>query len=84
MTVVLLAALAVPLGWFGGWTVKNLVTQLIPTTLRGYPIAALLSSGAGLGLLTTLLCQAVYDPAQSLPRSRCCRGGACSWPRSPR
>jgi hypothetical protein len=66
MAVVLLAALVAPLGWFGGWIVKNLLAQLIPTTLRGYPVAALLWSGAGLGLLATLLCQAVYDPAQSL------------------
>jgi hypothetical protein len=66
MTVVLLAALAAPLGWCGGWFVKNLLAQLIPTTLRGYPVAALLWSGAGLGLLTTLLGQAVYDPTESL------------------
>ena len=66
MAVVLLAALLVPLGWFGGWIVKNLLAQLIPTTLRSYPIAALLWSGAGLGLLTILLCQAAYHPAQSL------------------
>jgi hypothetical protein len=66
LTVVLLAVLAAPLGWLGGWMVKRLLAQLIPATLRGYPVAALLWSGAGLGLLTTLLCQAVYDPAQSL------------------
>jgi hypothetical protein len=66
MTIVLVAALVAPLGWCGGWVVKNLLAQLIPATLRGYPVAALLWSGAGLGLLTTLLCQAVYDPAESL------------------
>jgi hypothetical protein len=66
MTVVLLAALVAPLGWCGGWMVKSLLVQLIPATLRGYPVAALLWSGAGLGLLTTLVCQAVYDPAESL------------------
>jgi hypothetical protein len=66
MTLVLLGALVAPLGWCGGWMVKNLLAQLIPSTLRGYPVAALLWSGAGLGLLTTLLCQAVYDPAGSL------------------
>lgn len=66
MTIVLAAALLVPLGWLGGWIVKALVAQLIPATLRGYPIAALVWSGAGLGLLTTLLSQAAYDPAQSL------------------
>jgi hypothetical protein len=66
MALVLIAALVAPLGWLGGWMGKSLITQLIPTTLRGYPIAALVWSGAGLGLLTTLLCQAAYDPAQSL------------------
>jgi hypothetical protein len=66
MTVVLVVALVAPLGWLGGWIVKNLLAQLIPTTLRGYPVAALVWSGAGLGLLTTLLCQAVHDPTESL------------------
>jgi len=66
MACVLVVALAAPLGWLGGWIVKTLVVQLIPGTLRGFPIAALLCSGAGLALLTTLLCQAVYDPAESL------------------
>ena len=66
MTLVLIAALAVPLGWLGGWVLKRAVVGQIPTTLRGYPIAALVWSGAGLGLLTLLLCQPVYDPSASL------------------
>jgi hypothetical protein len=66
MTLVLIAALAVPLGWLGGWVLKRAVVGLIPTTLRGYPVAALLWSGAGLGLLTMLLCQSVNDPSESL------------------
>jgi hypothetical protein len=66
MTLVLVAAVIAPLGWFGGWIVKRCVATLIPATLRGYPIAALLWSGAGLGLLTTLLCQTLYDPTESL------------------
>jgi hypothetical protein len=66
MAIVLVAALVAPLGWLGGRVAKTMVDQLIPMTLRGYPITALLWSGAGLGLLTTLLCQAVYDPAESL------------------
>src|SRR5271166_6089539 len=65
MAVVLLAALVAPLGWCGGWIVKSLLAQLIPTTLRGYPIAALLWSGAGLGLVTVLTYQLGYDPAGS-------------------
>jgi hypothetical protein len=68
MALVVVAALSAPLGWLGGWIGKSLVTELIPATLRGYPIAALVWSGAGLGLLTTLLCQAAYDPAESLPQ----------------
>jgi len=66
MTIVLAAALLAPLGWLGGLLVKSVVVQLIPATLRGYPIAALVWSGAGLGLLTALLSQVAYDPAQSL------------------
>ena len=66
LTVVLLAALLVPLGWLGGWLVKSAVVRWIPGTLRSYPIAALLWSGAGLGLLTVLLGQASYDDAGSL------------------
>jgi len=64
--VVLVAALVAPLGWCGGWIVKHFVPRLIPATLRGYPIAALVWSGAGLGLLTTVLCHAVYEPTESL------------------
>jgi hypothetical protein len=66
MAIVLVAALAAPLGWFVGWIVKNLLAQLIPAKLRGYPVAALLWSSAGLGLLTTLLCRSAYDPSESL------------------
>ena len=54
-----LAAVVVPLGWFGGWLLKQVVTQLIPGPLRAFPIAALLWSGALLGLLIIL----IYDPA---------------------
>ncbi|MGO8964119.1 hypothetical protein [Mycobacterium sp.] len=35
------------------------------STLRGYPIPALLWSGAGLGLLCILVYELVYDPAGS-------------------
>jgi hypothetical protein len=39
---VLVVALVAPLGWFCGWVVSRVVTQLIPGTLRAYPIAAFL------------------------------------------
>src|ERR1700737_4355257 len=48
-----------PVGWPAGWLVKTGVTRLIPQTLRAFPIAALLWSGAGLGALIVVM----YDPA---------------------
>jgi hypothetical protein len=59
LAAVTLAALLVPLGWFGGRLLKEVVTRLIPGPLRAFPIAALLWSGALLGLLIVL----VYHPA---------------------
>jgi hypothetical protein len=59
LVVVTAAALAVPLGWVGGRLLKEVVTRLIPSRLRAFPIAALLWSGALLGLLIVL----VYHPA---------------------
>jgi hypothetical protein len=56
---ILVAAALAPLGWLAGWALKHIVTQLIPGTLRAYPIAALLWCGAALGLLIIVL----YDPA---------------------
>src|ERR1700694_5454195 len=47
--VVVLATLTAPVGWLGGWLLNRVVTQLIPGTLRAYPIAALLWAGALLG-----------------------------------
>jgi hypothetical protein len=62
---VVIAGLLIPLGWLGGWSTRAALAQVIPSTLRGFPIAALLWSGAGLGLLTLLLSYADYDPADS-------------------
>ena len=59
LVAVTLAALLVPLGWIGGRLLKEVVTRLIPGPLRAFPIAALLWSGALLGLLIVL----VYHPA---------------------
>jgi hypothetical protein len=63
--VVLVAAGIAPLGWPAGWALKTMLTRLIPETLRAYPIAALLWSGAGLVALTVLIYQLVYDPSGS-------------------
>ena len=59
LLVVFFALLLVPLGWLGGWLLNRVVTGLIPGTLRAYPIAALLWSGAVLGLPIV----ALYEPA---------------------
>jgi hypothetical protein len=63
--LVLLAALIAPVGWPAGWALKFVVNQQIPHTLRGFPIAAMLWSGAALGLLTMVVYQLSYDPAGS-------------------
>jgi hypothetical protein len=65
VVVVLLVAALVPLGWPAGMLLKSAITSLIPQTLRAYPIAALLWSGIGLGVVTVLAYALVYDPAGS-------------------
>jgi hypothetical protein len=65
LALVLLVAAIAPIGWPGGWVLKKVITTSIPDTLRGFPIAALLWSGVGLGLLTLLVYQLAYDPAGS-------------------
>jgi hypothetical protein len=62
LIVVVAAALIAPLGWSGGWLLKSALTPRIPDTLRGFPIAALVWSGALLGALVPLL----YDPSPTL------------------
>ncbi|GAB4991992.1 hypothetical protein MAHJHV58_28860 [Mycobacterium avium subsp. hominissuis] len=62
--VLVMAALA-PVGWPAGMALKAAITSLIPDTLRAYPIAALVWSGVGLGVLTVLVYELVYDPAGS-------------------
>jgi hypothetical protein len=66
LLLVAVAAATAPLGWLGGWILKQFITSLIPKTLRGFPVAALVWSGAGLGVVTVLSYQLVYDPAGSL------------------
>ncbi|BBZ15528.1 hypothetical protein [Mycobacterium branderi] len=62
LLAVSVAVLAAPVGWLAGFVLKRVVTQLVPGTLRAYPIAMLLWSGAALGLVIVLL----YDPAPTL------------------
>src|ERR1700756_3366359 len=59
LIAVVATALIAPLGWPGGWLLKAAITQRIPHALRGFPIAALLWSGAFLGALIPVL----YDPS---------------------
>jgi hypothetical protein len=63
--LVLLAALVAPIGWPAGWGLKTVIAKQIPRALRGFPIAAMLWSGAALGLLTVVVYQLAYDPAGS-------------------
>lgn len=65
LTVVGLAAVVAPIGWAAGWALKTALVRLIPQTLRGFPVAAMLWAGVGLGALTVLISQLVYDPAGS-------------------
>lgn len=65
LIVVMIAVVLIPLGWLAGRCVSTVVVQAIPEKLRGFPVAALLWSGAGLGLLTTLLSYTTYDPTRS-------------------
>src|SRR5262245_16044929 len=51
LCVVLLAALVVPIGWAGGVGAYGALAQLIPQTLRAFPIAAMLWAGTALGVL---------------------------------
>jgi hypothetical protein len=63
--LVLVIGALIPVGWPAGWLLKSAISALIPDTLRGYPIAALVWSGTGLGVLTVLVYAIVYDPAGS-------------------
>ena len=62
LLVVVLAALLLPVGWLGARLLNRAVTQLIPGTLRAYPIATLLWSGAALALCIV----AFYNPGRTL------------------
>lgn len=62
LIAVVAAALIAPLGWPSGWLLKAALTHRIPHILPGFPIAALLWSGAFLGALVPVL----YDPSPTL------------------
>ena len=57
-----LIGLLLPVGWPVGWAAHRIVTRAIPATLRAYPIVAMLTAGAVLGLLTVGL----YRPGPGL------------------
>jgi hypothetical protein len=65
LVLVAVTAAIAPLGWPGGWVLHRFITGLIPQTLRGFPVAALVWSGAALGLVTVLSYQLVDDVAGS-------------------
>lgn len=55
LCIVVLAALAAPIGWTVGKIISTRIEASIPGRLRSYPIPALLWSAAALGVLTSLL-----------------------------
>jgi hypothetical protein len=57
-----MAALIAPAGWVGGLLLTRFVARHIPATLRAFPIAPLLWSGAVAGLVIV----ALYHPAPTL------------------
>lgn len=63
--VVTAAAVLAPMGWPVGRWLAAAITTLIPDTLAGFPIAALLWSGAGLVTVTALADLLSCDPAGS-------------------
>jgi hypothetical protein len=63
--IVLLAALLAPIGWAAGRVVYKAVAQLIPDTLRSYPVAAFMWASVVTGLPLVLL----YDPDTTLTQT---------------
>lgn len=66
LTLVAMTAVIAPVGWPAGWFLKKAITGLIPQTLRSFPVVALVWSGVGLGVVTLLSYQLVYDAAGSV------------------
>lgn len=65
LCIVALAALVAPIGWPAGFAAYWAIVRLIPQTLRAFPIAAMLWTGATVGALVVLVYELTYDPAGS-------------------
>jgi hypothetical protein len=65
LCIVALAALIAPIGWAAGRAAYAALMRLIPQTLCGFPIAAMLWAGTALGAVAMLAEALVYDPAES-------------------
>ena len=63
--VVLVAAILAPLGWIAGRWVYKTVVQLIPDSLRSYPVAAFMWASVITGLPMVLL----YEPGTTLTQT---------------
>lgn len=63
--IVLVAAVLAPIGWPAGRAVYKAVVQLIPDTLRSYPVAAFMWASVVTGLPLVLL----YDPDTTLAQT---------------
>lgn len=63
--IVVVAAVLAPIGWPAGRAIYKGVVQLIPDTLRSYPIAALMWASVVTGLPLVLL----YDPDTTLAQT---------------
>jgi hypothetical protein len=63
--IVVVAAMLAPIGWPAGRAVYKAVVQLIPDTLRSYPIAAFMWASVVTGLPLVLL----YDPDTTLAQT---------------
>ena len=76
LVVVAILAVCTPLGWLAGVAIKSVLVNLIPQTLRSFPIAALLWSGVALGA-PILALQATLHPRSV--RWWWCRGCVSNW-----
>ncbi|MCX2715642.1 hypothetical protein [Mycolicibacterium sp. J2] len=63
--IVVVATVLAPIGWPAGYAIHRGVVQLIPETLRSYPIAAFMWASVVTGLPLVLL----YDPDTTLTQT---------------
>lgn len=75
LVVVAILAVCVPLGWLAGVAIKSVLVNLIPQTLRAFPIAALLWSGLHSGP-RSWLCMTLHRRSV---RWWWCRGCVSNW-----